>query len=93
MQTGLALRSSKLQCSRHQQQSVSRRSTVVTRAGLFDFLKPGKPATKQNNRAKELVDELLSVSIPTKAGDKATEAVREQIAELVGAVATSFCHV
>lgn len=59
-------------------------SPVVARVGLFKFLAP-KPAEApvNNQRAQELVEELVDICKVTDAGAKASPARREEIAELV----------
>lgn len=69
-----------------------RAAPVAPRAGLLDFFKaPAKAEAKQPARAAELVEQLLAATLPTAAGDKATDAQREQIAALVGCGAHGGC--
>lgn len=84
MQASIAFKNSGLRAGRRSAPAQPRRAAVVTRAGLLDFLKPAAKSQKKNNqRAQELVKELLALAGPTQAGDKASEALRAQIAELV----------
>lgn len=60
------------------------RKQVQARA-FFNFLAPKAPSKATvDPRAEELVDDLIDLCSRTDAGAKASPAVKEQIAELVG---------
>jgi hypothetical protein len=84
MQSQLTARVQHRATARTLHRAKPQQSPVVARVGLFNFLKP-KPAEApvNNQRAQELVEELVDICKGTDAGAKASTARREQIAELV----------
>jgi hypothetical protein len=64
------------------------RVAVVTRAGLLDFFNPGAPKAggAKRGRAQEIVDELLELTEGTDGGIKASNAVKDEVEQLVRAV-------
>ena len=84
MQSQLTARVQHRATARALHRAKPRQSPVVARVGLFNFLAPRPAEAPVNNqRAEELVEELVDVCKGTDAGAKASTAKREQIAELV----------
>lgn len=79
--------------STNKRSSLSRTHTYTTRAGFLDFLSPGTASTSKppkKGRAQELVSRLLEITDGTEAGIKASNQLREEIAELVEEL-ESYC--
>lgn len=63
-----------------------KRSALVVRAGLFDFL--GGGASAGSSKANELVEELLTAS--RRAGNNPKQASKKEIADLVRFLAAVY---
>jgi len=83
MQSSLVPSSALLRLSGQQRRVAPRRVSTITRAGLLDFFKAPQAGGRQSGRAQEIVEELLAVTKGTDGGDKASQQLRQQVAELV----------